>query len=136
MCLDLLLEEKPRKKYWWKVFIEVEITPGHKELVSEIFRNHKKYIIQGKWLDERDYRQASEDYVYYTVHGWRMAKKYEKGFHCFRYLKDAIIWAGRDCGDYGSVIKKVEVKDMVAYGTQDSAENFKVGVFKKIKVLE
>lgn len=119
MCLEIVDKETKQIKYGWKVFMK----KGRK-LVAPCYGNDEHFA-KGIWYDEVDFRRFSKQRK--TIDS-ASGKRYKKGFHVFVSYREAKFW-----GNNENVIKKVEVKDIVASGTQ---RYHVVIVAKKLKVIE
>ena len=120
MCLEIVDKETKQIKYGWKVFRNMN------GKLKSICRGNGKHFKKGVWHNEKDFRGEEERRKTIDSH---FDGRYKKGFHVFVTLKGLKFW--RDYKD--DIIKKVEVKDIVASGTQLRED---VVVVKKLKVVE
>lgn len=128
MCLDRLDDKvRPYKKngkiYAWKVFEK-----NGREFISNTKGNGNS-MKPGRWLNEIGFRNFKSQ-KYLTTSNW-VYSKYQIGFHSFCYKGGASYWSENAKGIF-PIIKRVQLKDIVATGWQD---DYPVVVAKKMKIL-
>ena len=123
MCLDTL-KELPRKiRYAYKEVRKEKNKRGETVYAPTIYREGKVFRM-GRWTE--DFYSNRNEFI---CSAYTRKPTYPKGFHCYtnkRYLRN----------EYCCWIK-VEIDDIVAYGTQDTyVGKHNVVVARKIKPVE
>ncbi|MFH1209933.1 MAG: hypothetical protein V1663_04045 [archaeon] len=123
MCLTTTITKKKREKlglfklaergYGWKVFYK---NPHSNKLE---FKYHNYFDLKiNKWMNsEWDCLTSKLKTIRSDFSG-----RYRTGFHIFLRKKDAEMGIRREYGSRNHVIKKVEFKNIVAYGYESSVE--------------
>ena len=102
MCLDTIDKKIRKVKYGYKVY---RVIGG--ELRGQFYHKFVSYP-ENEWIED-----GRRMFFISSYHG--LGSLYNSGFHVFTNKRAAKHWASL----FGGEIHKVEVKDIVASGTQD-----------------